>query len=60
MDALVFHTAANDALCIGHTVPDLFIYLFICILHPELIIGKLSAVTEIPFLSYKCCFELYT
>lgn len=55
MAAPVFHTAANDALCLGHATD-----FFFCILHPELIIGKLSAMTEIPFLSYKYCFELNT
>lgn len=56
MAAPVFHTAADDALCIGHST-DFFCFVF---LHPELIIGKLSAMTEIPFLSYKYCFELNT
>lgn len=29
MDALVFHTAANDALCIGHAVPDFYFFIFL-------------------------------
>lgn len=57
MAAPVFHTAADDALCIGHSTDFFFCFVF---LHPELIIGKLSAMTEIPFLSYKYCFELNT
>lgn len=38
----------------------LLIFFCFVFLHPELIIGKLSAMTEIPFLSYKYCFELNT